>query len=69
MGLLDDWPAKERRIGAHVERTVADHLAAGRSVFYGDGGDEIIREDPGGRRFVVQRRGTDFEIVREIDSR
>ena len=68
MSLFDDLEAKEQRIREHIARTVAQMLAAGISVYYGDG-DEIIREDPGGRRFVVQRRGTDFEIVREIDSR
>jgi len=68
VSLFDDLEAKEQRIREHIARTVAQMLAAGISVYYGDG-DEIIREDPGGRRFVVQRRGTDFEIVREIDSR
>lgn len=65
VSLFDDWPAKEQRIREGVQQTVADMLAAGVSVYYGED-DEIVREDPDGRRFVVELVGDEFVVVSEL---
>lgn len=65
VSLFDDWPAKEQRIQEGVRQTVAEMLEGGVSVYYGEG-DEVVREDPDGRRYVVRLVGDDFEIVREL---